>query len=429
VAPELFSGPVEMDIPRGDSELKKRRRRRFILGGAGLAAVLVLTAGLSRLGPAAPSVERASVLVDTVKRGGMLREVRGPGTLVPEDVRWIPASTEGRVERIVVLPGAVVKPDTVVLELSNPEVTLALRDAELQLTAAEAELSNQKVNLETQHLDQRASAAKVASEYQQARLRADVDEEMASQGLISQLTVKLSRVTADETKQRNELEQERLRISEKAMLSQLKVQEARVAQLRAAADLRRSQFDALKVRAGIPGVLQQVPVAVGQRVTQGTNLARVADPGRLKAELKIPETQAKDVVIGQPAAVDTRNGVVKGKVVRVDPAVQNGTVTVDVSFTEPLPKGARPDLSVDGTIELERLENVLYVGRPAFGQEKSTVGLFKLVGRGPDATLVKVRLGRSSVNAVEVLEGLSEGDQVILSDTSAYDAHPRIRLK
>ena len=429
MAPELFSGPVEMDIPRGDSELKKRRRRRFILGGAGLAAVLVLTAGLSRLGPAAPSVERASVLVDTVKRGGMLREVRGPGTLVPEDVRWIPASTEGRVERIVVLPGAVVKPDTVVLELSNPEVTLALRDAELQLTAAEAELSNQKVNLETQHLDQRASAAKVASEYQQARLRADVDEEMASQGLISQLTVKLSRVTADETKQRNELEQERLRISEKAMLSQLKVQEARVAQLRAAADLRRSQFDALKVRAGIPGVLQQVPVAVGQRVTQGTNLARVADPGRLKAELKIPETQAKDVVIGQPAAVDTRNGVVKGKVVRVDPAVQNGTVTVDVSFTEPLPKGARPDLSVDGTIELERLENVLYVGRPAFGQEKSTVGLFKLVGRGPDATLVKVRLGRSSVNAVEVLEGLSEGDQVILSDTSAYDAHPRIRLK
>ena len=418
-----------MDIPRGDSEIKKRRRRRFLLGGAGLAAVLLLTLGLSRLGPAAPTVERASVLVDTVKKGPMLREVRGPGTLVPEDVRWIPASTEGRVERIIVLPGAVVKPDTPILELSNPEVTLALRDAELQLSAAEAELANQKVSLDTQHLSQRADAAKVQSEYQQARLRADVDEEMAREGLISQLTVKLSRVTAEETKQRDALEKERLAISEKAMLSQLKVQEAKVAQLRAAADLRRSQVDALKVRAGIPGVLQLVPVAVGQRVTQGTNLARVADPARLKAELKIPETQAKDVVIGQPAVVDTRNGVVKGRVVRVDPAVQNGTVTVDVSFTEPLPRGARPDLSVDGTIELERLDEVLYVGRPAFGQEKSTVGLFKLVGKGPDAALVKVKLGRSSVNAVEILEGLSEGDQVILSDTSAYDAHPRIRLK
>jgi HlyD family secretion protein len=418
-----------MDIPRGDSEIKKRRRRRFLLGGAGLAAVLLLTLGLSRLGPAAPSVERASVLIDTVKKGPMLREVRGPGTLVPEDVRWIPASTEGRVERIIVLPGAVVKPDTPILELSNPEVTLALRDAELQLSAAEAELANQKVSLDTQHLTQRADAAKVQSEYQQARLKADVDEEMARQGLISQLTVKLSRVTAEETKQRDALEKERLAISEKAMLSQLKVQEAKVAQLRAAADLRRSQVDALKVRAGIPGVLQLVPVAVGQRVTQGTNLARVADPARLKAELKIPETQAKDVVIGQPAVVDTRNGVVKGRVVRVDPAVQNGTVTVDGSFTEPLPRGARPDLSVDGTIELERLDEVLYVGRPAFGQEKSTVGLFKLVGKGPDAALVKVKLGRSSVNAVEILEGLSEGDQVILSDTSAYDAHPRIRLK
>jgi HlyD family secretion protein len=418
-----------MDIPRGEAELVKRKRRRLLFGAAGIAGVLLVTLGLSRLGPAVPGVERASVLVDTVKRGSMLREVRGPGTLVPEDVRWIPATTEGRVEKIVVLPGAVVKPDTVVLELSNPEVTLALRDAQLQLSAAEAELANQKVNLDTQHLDQRASAAKMESEYQQARLKADVDEEMATQGLISQLTVKLSRVTAQETKQRNELEKERLSINDKARLSGLKVQEARVAQLRAAADLRQSQVDALKVRAGIPGVLQLVPVAVGQRVTQGTNLARVADPARLKAELKIPETQAKDVVIGQPATVDTRNGVVKGRVVRVDPAVLNGTVTVDVTFVEPLPRGARPDLSVDGTIELERLEDILYVGRPAFGQEKSTVGLFKLVGRGPDATLVRVKLGRSSVNAVEIVEGLSAGDQVILSDTSAYDAHPRIRLK
>jgi HlyD family secretion protein len=418
-----------MDIRRDESVLIQKKRKRLILGGAGLLAVLLLTLGLSRLGPAAPTVERASVLVDTVKRGGMVREVRGPGTLVPEDIRWIPATTEARVERIVVLPGAIVKPDTVILELSNPEVTLALRDAELQLTAAEAELANQKITLDTQHLTQKADAAKVASEYQQARLKADVDEEMAREGLISQLTVKLSRVTADETKQRDALEQERLALNEKALLSGLKVNEARVAQLRAAADVRRVQFDALKVRAGIAGVLQQVPVQVGQRVTIGTNLARVADPARLKAELKIPETQAKDVIPGQLAVVDTRNGVVKGKVVRVDPAVQQGTVTVDVTFTEALPRGARPDLSVDGTIELERLENVLYVGRPAFGQEKSTVGLFKLVGRGPDASLVKVRLGRSSVSSVEILEGLNEGDQVILSDTSAYDAHPRIRLK
>src|SRR5262249_5191366 len=262
-----------------------------------------------------------------------------------------------------ILAGAIVKPDSVILELSSPEVTLALRDAELQLSAAEAELANQKITLDTQHLAQKADAAKVSSEYQQARLKADVDEEMAREGLISQLTVKLSRVTAEETKQRDDLEKERLAINEKALLSGLKVQEARVAQLRAAADVRRVQYDALKVRAGIPGVLQQVPVAVGQRVTVGTNLARVADPARLKAELTIPETQAKDVVPGQLSVVDTRNGVVKGKVVRVDPAVQQGTVTVDVTFTEPLPKGARPDLSVDGTIELERLENVLYVGR------------------------------------------------------------------
>jgi HlyD family secretion protein len=418
-----------MDIPRGESVIVAKKRKRLILGAAGLAAVLLITLGLSRLSPAAPTVERASVVVDTVKRGEMLREVRGPGTLVPEDIRWIPARNDARVERIVSLAGTITKPDTLILELSNPDVMLAAKDAELALAAANAELANLKVTLESSYLDQKASAAKMESEYQQARLKADVDEEMSREGLISQLQVKLSRVTADETKQRNELEKQRLAKSSEATAAQLLVQETKVSQLRVAYEEKRKQVDELKVRAGIAGVLQQVPVQVGQRVTVGTNLARVADPARLKAELKIPETQAKDVVVGQQAVVDTRNGVVKGKVVRVDPAVQNGTVTVDVSFTEPLPQGARPDLSVDGTIELERLTDVLYVGRPAFGQEKGTVGLFKLVGRNGDATRVSVKLGKSSVSSVEIQEGLSEGDQVILSDTSAWDAHSRIRLR
>jgi HlyD family secretion protein len=416
-----------MDIAR-PSRAREKRIKRLAAGGAAVVAILLITLGLSRLKPAAPSVERSTVWVDTVKRGEMLRQVRGLGTLVPEEIRWIPALTEGRVERRVLEPGSEVKADSVVLELSNPELELTALEAESRLRAAEAAYTELKVRLESQRLDQQAAAARVQADYHQAKLRADADEQLASDGLIADITLQISKVTADELSNRNGIEQKRLEIAREAMDAQLAVQQAAVEQQRAVARLRRSQFQALKVRAGIEGVLQVVPVEVGQRVTPGTNLARVAQPGRLKAVVRVAETQAKDVQIGQKATIDTRNGVVAGHVVRVDPSSQNGTVGVDLSFDGPLPKGARPDLSVDGTIELERLDNVLYVGRPAQGQPESLVGLFRLQAGTSEANRVKVRLGRASVNTVEIVEGLKEGDQVVLSDTSAFDAHDRIRL-
>lgn len=415
-----------VDIPRPDQRRKKRvRQAAYIV--AGLTAVLLITVGVSRLKPAAPTVDRATVWVDTVKRGPMLRQVRGTGTLVPEDIRWIPATTDGRVERIVLRPGAVVGPDTVILELSNPELQQSVLEAELQLRAAEAQLENRRAELESQLLALRAATAQVEAEYRQARLQAEADEALARDGLTSELTMKISRSRADELEHRSRLERQRLETAERALKSQLAVQEAEVGRLRAVHQLRRSQLDALRVRAGVAGVLQQVPVEVGARVTPGTNLARVADPTRLKAELRIAETQAKDVQIGQLAVIDTRNGTVEGRVSRIDPAATNGTVLVDVALEGPLPRGARPDLTVDGTIELERLDNVVYVGRPAFGQEHSTVGLFRLE---PDGTAVRVqvRLGRSSVNTIEIVEGLRPGDQVVLSDMSAWDAFERVRL-
>jgi HlyD family secretion protein len=415
-----------MDIAR-PSRARERRIRRIIYGAAGLVVVLLITLGLSRLKPAAPSVERATVWIDTVKRGPMLRQVRGLGTLVPEEIRWIPALTEGRVERLVLLPGAVVKPDSVILELSNPELELAALDAESQLRAAEAQHTELKVRLQSQHLDQEASAARVKAEYHQAKLRADADRELAQEGLIADITMQVSKVTAEELANRDSIEQKRLDISAEAIEAQLAVQKTQVGQARAAARLRRNQVRALKLLAGMEGVLQQVPVEVGQRVTPGSNLARVAQPSRLKAVVRIAETQAKDVQIGQKATVDTRNGVIEAHVMRVDPAVQNGTVAVDLALDGALPKGARPDLSVDGTIELERLDDVMYVGRPAQGQAESLVGLFRLDADG-GADRVKVKLGRTSVNTVEIVEGLNVGDQVILSDTSAWDAFDRIRL-
>lgn len=414
-----------MDIPRKTS-YGRLRRALYALIGAGVIALI--TVGVSRLKPAAPSVDRATVWVDTVKRGPMLRQVRGLGTLVPEEIRWIPAITEGRVERRLVQPGAAVKADTVLLELSNPELEQAALEAEMQLKAAEAEYTNLRVQLESQLLTQRAQAATVQADYHQAKLQAETNEELAKNHLISDLTLKLSKVRAEELATRHEIEQKRLAISSESVKAQLAVQQARVEQLRALFQLRRSQVEALRVRAGVAGVLQQVLVEVGQQVTPGTNLARVADPTRLKAEIRIAETQAKDIQIGQKASIDTRNGVVPGHVIRIDPAVQNGTVTVDVALDGPLPKGARPDLSVDGTIEIERLDDVIYVGRPAFGQERSTVGLFKLINGGKEAVRVQVKLGRSSVNTIEILEGLQPGDQVILSDMSAWDAFDRIRL-
>jgi len=406
----------------------KRRKQRIALVVGTVLLVVLVTVGLSRLEPAAPSIERATVWVDTVKRGSMLRQVRGTGSLVPEEIRWIPAVTEGRVERIKTLPGTVVKADTVLLELSNPELGLAERDAASELKAGEAELVNLKAQLQSQLLTQQAAAALVQADYRQAAMQADADGRLAAEGLVADITKNISKLRAEELESRAGIEQKRLVVAAEAAEAQLAVQQARVGRLREAHDLRRSQLDALKVRAGVEGVLQLISAEVGQRVSPGANLARVAEPGRLKAQVRIAETQARDIQIGLVAAIDTRNGIIAGRVSRIDPAVQNGTVTVDVALTGELPRGARPDLTVDGTIELERLENVLYVGRPAFGQEKSTVSLFRLAAGGKEANRTQVKLGRSSVNTVEILDGLKQGEQVILSDTSAWDSYDRVRL-
>ncbi|HYV18807.1 MAG TPA: HlyD family efflux transporter periplasmic adaptor subunit [Verrucomicrobiae bacterium] len=416
-----------MDIAR-PSQAGKKKKLRIIYGGVGILAILLVTLGLSKLKPAAPTVERGSVWIDTVKRGPMLRQVRGLGTLVPEEIRWIPAETTGRVEKIVLRPGTPVKADTVILVLSNPQVELDSLDANWQLKAAEAETVDLKVRLESQKLDQAAVAATATANQRQARLQADADQTLSKDGLVSDINLKMSQSRAEEQTTRLELEQRRLEISEEAVKAQLAVQEARLEQLRGLAGLKRRQLEALKVKAGIDGVLQQLPVEVGQQIATGAILAKVTVPGKLKAELRIPETQAKDIMIDQPAVVDTRNGVVNGHVARIDPAVENGTVKVDVTFDAPLPKGARPDLSVDGTVELERLADVLQVGRPAFGQEQATVGLFVLDASGREANRVQVKLGKSSVNVVEIVDGLKEGDKVILSDTSAWDAHDRLRI-
>ncbi|MCI0409664.1 MAG: efflux RND transporter periplasmic adaptor subunit [Acidobacteria bacterium] len=417
-----------MDIARPSSVAAARKKRRILIGTGAVVIIVLVTIGLSRLEPAAPSVEKGTVWVDTVKRGPMLRQVRGTGTLVPEEIRWIPATTEGRVERIVVLPGKVVEPDTVLIELSNPTLEVAAQDAASELKAAESESTNLDVQLQSQLLTQKAAAAGALADYRQASMQSEADEVLAKDGLVADITMRVSRLRAEELKGRSEIEQQRVEMAAQAAQAQLAVQKGRVDRARAAWQLRKSQVDALKVKAGVQGVLQQIPVEVGQQVSLGTNLARVAEPGHLKAEVRVAETQARDIVIGQVASIDTRNGIVPGKVSRIDPAVQNGTVTVDVALEGPLPRGARPDLSVDGTIELERLESVLFVGRPAFGGEQSTLGLFRLEVGGAGAKRVQVKVGRSSVNTVEILEGLNEGDQVILSDMSAWDAFDRVRL-
>jgi HlyD family secretion protein len=416
-----------MDIPR-ESAKRQRRIRRIIYSIVGLLAIASVTLGLSRLKPAAPGVDKATVWIDTVKRGPMLLEVRGLGTLVPEEILWIPATTDGRVVRRLVLPGVPLKADSVILELKNPELEQAALDAEWQLKAAEAEYNSLKAQLDSQLLDHRAAAATVQADYRQAVLNAEKDAALAKAGLAAELNSKLSQAKADELTTRNQIEQDRLAVSAASAKAQLEAQKAKVEQLRALYELKRAQLDRLKVRAGDEGVLQELPVEVGQQVTVGTILAKVAQPTRLKAELKIPETQAKDVQIGLLASIDTRNGIISGHVMRVDPAVQNGTVTVDVKLEGELPKGARPDLSVEGTIEIENLKDVIYVGRPAFGQPNSTVGIFKLDEEGNGAARVQVKLGRSSVNTVEILEGLKPGDRVVLSDMSTWDAFNRIRL-
>jgi HlyD family secretion protein len=417
-----------MDIPR-KSAARNRRIRQIVYSACGLLLVGAISLGLSRLKPAAPSVERATVWIDTVKRGPMVRQVRGLGRLAPEDIRWIPAASEGRVERRLVMPGTPVRADTVLLELSNPELEVAALDALSQLKSAEAELENLHVKLQTELLDKQAVAAGVQSEYNQAKAESETNQALAKDGLIPDLTLKVSRAKAEGLSARREIEGKRLAIQPEAAKAQLAMQQTKVEQLRALYNLKRSQVEALKVRAGAVGVLQELPIEVGQRVVPGTNLARVANPLRLKAELKVPETQAKDVMIGQKASIDTHNGEIAGKVIRVDPAVQQGNVTVDVALIGPLPKGCRPDLSVDGTIELENLADVVLVGRPALGQEKSTIQLFKLEPDGKHASKVLVKLGRVSVSTVEIVEGLKPGDEVILSDMNRWDNVDRIRLE
>jgi HlyD family secretion protein len=417
-----------MDIAR-PSNARAKLIRRIILGGVAVLFIGGVSFGLTRLRPAAPSVDRATVWSDEVKRGPMLRDVRGLGTLVPEDIRWIPAQTDSRVDRWVLRPGATVKPGSVIMELSDPTLQREELDAEFQLKGAEADLANLKVQVDSDLMNQKAMEAGVRSDYEQAKIQHEVDAKLVAEGLAADVTERLSRVKEQQLAIRVQLEGERTKVAVDSAKARLAAQQAKIDEQNALFQLKKSQVDALHVRAGIDGVLQLVPVEVGQHVTPGTNLARVADPKKLKAEIKIAETQAKDVVIGQTATVDTRNGIVTGHVSRVDPSVQNGTVTVDVQFEGLLPDGARPDLSVDGTVELENLKNVLYVGRPVHGASQSTISLFKLTPDGSEAVRTNVKLGRSSVNTVEILDGLQVGDRVILSDMSQWDNYDRIRLK
>ena len=419
-----------VDIARPEFKQQKRRKQ-VVIGAVALVVLVAVTVGVSRLKPAAPSVERSTVWTDAVKQGNMLRQVRGLGSLIPsqEFTRQIPAETDGTVIRIRVLPGTEVKADTILLEMNNPQVEQTALDAELQLKAAQAEFESLRVKLQSDLMTQKAGAATVTQDFSQAKLQSETDKALYDLGVISGLTYKASKGKADELTTRNGLEEQRLTIAQQAILAQLQQQQAKVDQMRTLAQLRRKQLEDLKVRAGINGVLVDLPMQVGQRVAPGTMLARVIQPNHLIAELKIAETQARDVQIGESASVDTHNGVVSGTVMRVDPGVQNGTVTVDVNLTGDLPRGARPDLSVDGTIDLEKLDNVLYVGRPAFGQESSTISLFRLDVDGKGAVRVPVKVGKASVNSIQIIEGLHQGDTVILSDMSRWDNTDRIRLE
>ena len=418
-----------MDVKRAPSVARNKKIRRSVYVVLGIAAVAGISLGVSRLKPAAPTVERATVLFGTVKRGQMLRNVRGLGTLVPENIVWIPSTTSGRVDKRLVQPGTVVTPSTVLFELSNPELQQQLLDADQQVKAAEAEYANRKVELETQLLNQKAQAATVQSDLSQAKLQADANEQLAQEGIVSELVLKQSKARASELATRYEIELKRIAMNTEAVQTQLAVTQSTLEQRRNMVGLRRRQVADLSVRAGMSGILQMWAVEVGQQVTPGTNLARVSDPTRLKAQVRVAETQTKDIQIGQSAEIDTRNGIIQGRVTRIDPQALNGQVTIDVSLSGELPKGARPDMNVDGTIELERLENVLYIERPAFGQEQGQIMLFRVEADDQHAQAVQVKLGRASVTTIEVREGLKVGDKVILSDMSQWqDKSDRVRL-
>ena len=418
-----------MDIARPDIKAKKNRRRIVTI-----AAAIVVLAGVTfavmRLKPAAPTVERSVVWTDTVKRGNLIRQVRGNGTLVPREdaIRQIPAQSAATVTRILVLPGSNVKADTVLMELSDPLVTQQAVDAKLALSESEADLKNTQVQLQSTLSTQKATAATTNADYETAKRQASTDESLYKLGVISGIQAQASKSKADGLTTQNQMQQNVVSINEKALETQLAVAQAKVDQARAMYQLKQQQLDALRVKAGISGVLTDLPMAVGQQVTPGTMLAKVVVKNQLKAALNIPETQARDIQTGQPAAIDTHNGIIEGTVQRIDPGVHNGTVTVDVALNG-FVEGERPDLSVDGQIDLQRLTDVLYVGRPAFGNEDSTISLFKLSPDGKYANRVPVKVGRASVNAIQVLSGLKEGDTVILSDMSRWDQVDRIRLE
>ena len=418
-----------MDIKRPPKSKLKKKIRNAVMIVIGLAAIGGITYGLTKLKPAAPTLDRSTAVIETVKRGEMVRDVRGNGTLVPDVTRWVPAPADGRVERILLKAGVEVDSSSVIAELSNPQLEQQATDTELQVKAAEADRENLKVRLESDSMTQKSAIATINAQYSQAKLQLDADEVLGKQGLVSELTLKISRVNVQDLANRLKVEQERLAVAARSTKAQLNAAESRLQQLRALATLRRQDVDHLKVRAGTNGVLQQVLITEGQQVTPGTNIARVADPTSLKAVLRVPETQIKDMRVGQKAIVDTRNGLIEGQVSRIDPAAREGTFEIDVSLTGPLPASARPDLSVDGTIELERLHDVLKVGRPAFGQAQQTIGMFVLTPDGTEAERRTVKLGRNSVSTIEILEGLREGDRVIISDTSALDSYNRIRIR
>jgi HlyD family secretion protein len=418
-----------MDIKRPPKSKIKKKIRNGVMIVVGVAALGGITYGLTKLKPAAPTLDPSTAVIETVKRGEMVRDVRGNGTLVPEVTRWVPAPADGRVEKILLKAGVEVNESTVIAELSNPQLQQQATDTELQVKAAEADQENLKVRLESDAMTQKAAIATINSQYSQAKIQLDADEILYRQQLVAELTVKISRVAVQDLANRVKVEQERLAVMSKSTSAQMNAASSRLQQLRALAALRRQDVDRLKVRAGTGGVLQQVLVTEGQQVTPGTNIARVADPNSLKAVLRVAETQIGGVKIGQKVIVDTRNGLIDGQVSRIDPAAREGTFEIDATLTGPLPPSARPDLSVDGTIELERLQDVLKVGRPAFGQAQQTIGMFVLTPDGTEAERRQVKLGRNSVSMIEILDGLKEGDRVIISDTSALDSYNRIRLR
>ena len=418
-----------MDIKRPPKSKIKKKIRNAVMIVVGVAGLAGITYGLTKLKPAAPTLDPSTAVIETVKRGEMVRDVRGNGTLVPEVTRWVPAPADGRVEKILLQAGVEVDSSTVIAELSNPQLEQQATDTNLQVKAAEADQETLKVRLESEAMTQKSAIATINSQYSQAKIQLDADEILYKQQLVAELTVKISRVAVQDLANRLKVEQERLAVMSRSTSAQLNAATSRLQQLRALATLRRQDVENLKVRAGTGGVLQQVLVTEGQQVTPGTNIARVADPNSLKAVLRVAETQIGGVRIGQKVIVDTRNGLIDGQVSRIDPAAREGTFEIDASLTGPLPPSARPDLSVDGTIELERLQDVLKVGRPAFGQAQQTIGMFVLTPDGSEAERRQVKLGRNSVSMIEILDGLKEGDRVIISDTSALDSYNRIRLR